>query len=480
MNRFTRFLSVAALAGALLVGSSAALAAEDAGIAVQLDGQALTFTDATPQVRDQRTFLPFRAVFEAMGAEVSNEGSVITAVRDGKSLTMTLNETTATVTADGKTTDITMDVAPYVDSETWRTYVPVRFAAQAFGCAVGWDQANSTAIIVNTDKVVDAAFEGKKFTYLEKLAAFSEKYTEGIWDMEGSFDADLSMMAMPMSMNGALKGTTEGSEKMSMDMNMKMDLTEFINSVNLLSAQMGGEKVELSPEDQATLDALKKEGVDLSVRGDLAAGQLYMNMKSNALEDLTGEEMDSNTWYKLDMAALMEQVGIDWTEVLSASKNVDYAELAKSAVASLSLTDSAGAYDQVKTAVEDVVKALSDEGFVKEGNDYTALVELEENNASLTVVITMTMEKDAVTSYTMGIHMEATEDETTMAMDVTSGMDNNDQMAAEMNLDMAGLITMKMTMEGKYTQGKTAPVTEPPAGANVVDYMDLIAQGGLE
>ena len=28
--------------------------------------------------------------------------------------------------------------------------------------------------------------------------------------------------------------------------------------------------------------------------------------------------------------------------------------------------------------------------------------------------------------------------------------------------------------------GKTAPVTEPPAGANVVDYMDLIAQGGLE
>ena len=93
MNRFTRFLSVAALAGALLVGSSAALAAEDAGIAVQLDGQALTFTDATPQVRDQRTFLPFRAVFEAMGAEVSNEGSVITAVRDGKSLTMTLNET---------------------------------------------------------------------------------------------------------------------------------------------------------------------------------------------------------------------------------------------------------------------------------------------------------------------------------------------------------------------------------------------------
>ena len=56
--------------------STAALAAEgeelpvspapaaEQTIAVQLDGQNLTFTDAVPQVKDQRTFLPFRAVFE--------------------------------------------------------------------------------------------------------------------------------------------------------------------------------------------------------------------------------------------------------------------------------------------------------------------------------------------------------------------------------------------------------------------------------
>ncbi|MCI8651630.1 MAG: copper amine oxidase N-terminal domain-containing protein [Oscillospiraceae bacterium] len=211
MKKMTRFLTAAALSGVLLVGGTAAFAAEG-GISVQLDGQELSFTDAVPQVKDQRTFLPFRAVFEAMGAEVSNEGSVITATRDGKTLTMTLNETAATVTEGDKTTAITMDVAPYVDSETWRTYVPVRFAAQAFGCAVGWDQEKSTAVIVDAGKVVDEALEGKSFTYLEKLVEYSEKYNEGIWDMEAGFDANLTMMAMPMTMSGTLSGTVADNE----------------------------------------------------------------------------------------------------------------------------------------------------------------------------------------------------------------------------------------------------------------------------
>ena len=74
MKRFIRTLLVLGAALTLL-GSSAALAAEDAApvISVQLNGENLTFTDAVPQARDNRTFLPFRAVFEAMGADVSNE-----------------------------------------------------------------------------------------------------------------------------------------------------------------------------------------------------------------------------------------------------------------------------------------------------------------------------------------------------------------------------------------------------------------------
>ena len=148
-----RALAVACAAALLGTGTSA-LAAESVpasapstGISVQLDGRNLSFPDAAPEARDGRTFLPVRTVFEAMGAEVSYSpaAQTITAVRDGTTVTMALGGTTATVERSGVTTHIPMDAAPYAHDN--RTYVPVRFAAQAFGCAVGWDVGDRTVIL---------------------------------------------------------------------------------------------------------------------------------------------------------------------------------------------------------------------------------------------------------------------------------------------------------------------------------------------
>ena len=96
-----------ALSLTVLSACGSALAAEDdtmlispapSGIAVQLNGEALTFTDAVPVAQDGRTFLPFRAVFEAMGAEVSNEGNTIT-LQAGESILVPA--TTETLKVEG-------------------------------------------------------------------------------------------------------------------------------------------------------------------------------------------------------------------------------------------------------------------------------------------------------------------------------------------------------------------------------------------
>lgn len=55
MKKLIRWAICLGLCLALVV--CGAMAAES-GIKVQLDGQDLTFTDAVPQVKDQRTFLP--------------------------------------------------------------------------------------------------------------------------------------------------------------------------------------------------------------------------------------------------------------------------------------------------------------------------------------------------------------------------------------------------------------------------------------
>lgn len=466
MKKYLRWLIAAAMAMTLL-GGGAALAAGEGAISVQLDGQEIVFTDAVPQVKAQRTFLPFRAVFEAMGAEVGNEGNVITAVRDGKTLTMTLDKTTATLTEGGKTTSITMDVSPYVDNATWRTYVPVRFAAQAFGCAVGWDQENSAVIIVDTGKMLDHAMEGKRFTYLEKLTDYSGKYDKGIWDMDAAFDADITVMGAAMPMSGTVKGAVADSEKLSMDMNMKMDMTEIVKLVSMLSL----EKTEPSAEEQAMLNALKEKGIELSMRGDMAAGKLYMSMKGElfAASGISGED-----WYRMDMAALAAKSGMDWTELMAMSKKLDCAALVKTLLTTASVDSVETGYTSLKAFVEKAALALSDEGFVKEGNILTSTVSAGEGEGSDRVSLKLTMKGDEVVGYVMEARTTAAVEDAALTMRMTVTMDDKDRMTAGMEMDMAGILSMNMTMEGGYTQGKTAPVTEPPAGAKVEDLMKLM------
>lgn len=180
MKKLTRLFLALAMAGALLCG--AAMAAEDGSITVQLDGRTLTFTDAQPQMKDSRTFLPFRALFEELGAEVlyDQETCVVTAIRGDRTITMTLGSNELTITEGEKSSTVTMDVVPYVDVETWRTYVPVRFAAQALDCVVDWEQETYTvSIMTDPEALIAQMMEGKSFTYMEKLAQFLDESQEG-------------------------------------------------------------------------------------------------------------------------------------------------------------------------------------------------------------------------------------------------------------------------------------------------------------
>lgn len=185
------------VAAALTLGLSVpALAAGEADILVQLDGQTLTFTDAAPQLRDNRTFLPYRAVFEAMGATVSNLGDVITATRGDTTLTMTIGAATATLVTGEETRELTMDVPAYVDNATWRTYVPVRFAADAFGCNVGWDQDAKTAIIVDVETLTQDLLTGEKYSILTKYLDYSKQFGQGSWLSEGTMKGTASLLAI--------------------------------------------------------------------------------------------------------------------------------------------------------------------------------------------------------------------------------------------------------------------------------------------
>ena len=88
--------------------------------------------DAAPYVAKDRTFVPFRALGEAIGAEVEwdNDARTVTYTLGKTEVVMTIGETTYTVNGEEKT----MDVAPEITND--RTYVPVRFVGEALGFKV--------------------------------------------------------------------------------------------------------------------------------------------------------------------------------------------------------------------------------------------------------------------------------------------------------------------------------------------------------
>ena len=87
--------------------------------------------DAAPYVADSRTMVPIRALTETFGAEVDFKDNVVTIVDGDTTVVMTIGETTYTINGE----EATMDVAPVIGSGD-RTYVPIRFVAEALGYKV--------------------------------------------------------------------------------------------------------------------------------------------------------------------------------------------------------------------------------------------------------------------------------------------------------------------------------------------------------
>ena len=119
------------LAGLFAINVTANAADE---IRVILDGEELEF-DVAPQIVDERTMVPMRAIFEALGATVEwdDETRTVTAVRGETTVIMQVGNYSMFV----DDSEIVLDVAPLIEGE--RTLVPARAVAEGLDADVQWD-----------------------------------------------------------------------------------------------------------------------------------------------------------------------------------------------------------------------------------------------------------------------------------------------------------------------------------------------------
>lgn len=106
--------------------------------------------DTKAYYKDNRTMVPLRGVFEAVGATVGwdNETQTAMIVKDDGSkidfIFLQIGQTTAFVNSEAKTLDVPAEIS------NGRTMVPLRFVIDELGAKVEWIKETNTVAI--TDK----------------------------------------------------------------------------------------------------------------------------------------------------------------------------------------------------------------------------------------------------------------------------------------------------------------------------------------
>lgn len=115
-------------------------------ITVKVNGSKVAFPDSQPVIKDGRTLVPLRAVFEKLGADVEWDQPTKTASITLKGNTLKIKIGSADLYLNNKKLSQKLDVkAQLIDS---RTMIPLRFACQSLGYTVNWDN-NTRTVTVN-------------------------------------------------------------------------------------------------------------------------------------------------------------------------------------------------------------------------------------------------------------------------------------------------------------------------------------------
>lgn len=102
--------------------------------------------DQMPVIINDRTLVPLRGIFEALGAKVEwvDETKTILGSKGQKTVVLQVESTSAVM----NNKKITLDVAPKIINS--RTMVPVRFISEALGAEVEWIDETKTVVITSS------------------------------------------------------------------------------------------------------------------------------------------------------------------------------------------------------------------------------------------------------------------------------------------------------------------------------------------
>ena len=173
-KQITRMLSLLLVMAMML--STSAMAASP-GPLVRVNGEIVDFPDGQPYVDGHdRAMIPVRFVTEALGASVDwndAEKTVIIA-KGGTTVAIQIGSPELTVTTGDKSTTVQMDTAAVI--RDGRTYVPIRYVAEALGAKVDYSDTYKTVGIYGDTLTVDQIerLQAYPYTAPEKAITYEQ------------------------------------------------------------------------------------------------------------------------------------------------------------------------------------------------------------------------------------------------------------------------------------------------------------------
>lgn len=324
---------------------------------------------ADPLIINGRSYVPFRVLFDALGAEVAydSQGKTIEAKMDGKDIALAVGSKTAYVNQE----PLALQVAPIVQNE--RTYIPIRDVANITGLEAEYASIQKKINVYDKDKLISDI--DKDFGIYNQILQNSsanqlDKTYKSTFDLTGNIEYYDASQIKKAGGTVRFDGLTRG-----MDLNGTFDVSINLGDFDSLISGQG-----LSADDiKLAKDILfSKHQVIL----DSKKSAVYI--QSDALSTILGES--KGTWLKLSDASLgsmkpaMSMMNMSsMTSLLNNPKEATMGRILyestkaqAEALAAQGMADyMPSVYDQVSLSARMIQLFMGDDGFVQTGTSYT-------------------------------------------------------------------------------------------------------------
>lgn len=444
-------------------------------LSVQLNGAYVHFADAQPEKVNGRVMVPFRAIAEVLGAEVDYNAGAITAKKNGQTLAFSLGGKQLTITDDstGKVIKTTaVDSAPY--KKSGRTYVPVRFFAEAFGLTVQWDQDMQTAVLYDRAALVNDI--DSKFTVLNKwikaqpstenaktlrtVATISAAYT-AFDTIDGNKDYKVDVKAEILANGQAIEATVT--------VDLRVLASYFLDDPQ-------ADDVLTAAQAALLRSALSNVKLELLCSAD--SGDLYLKCPAVAkilamdkTDDADLKALSNGAWLHINWAD--STFGALFSENLKILKNNTFTSVGESIVTSNESAVTAyelgwdDFYRNIKNDVNRLNDLLGDEQFTASGSRYTAKLDKQNDDYGQTMTGSY-MLNTADGSFSGTLESRSDSWNTTKTVLTFSGSVQNCKLSVTYHTKNTGILSLDITLT--TTESSVEPKNAPPAGDKIVEW----------